>query len=810
MKTSNKKNHIIFKDEEDYSNEMSENENNEGNEKLFKMNKRELFLQKQKERKEYQKMKRINKQIEEIESLRKRLDLETPPCGYYPKLTDNVNETTPINIKPKIYFKDLPLSFKTQKGLNDDKKYKMTPIQRASIPHSLYNRDVLGASKTGSGKTIAFVIPILEKLFANRWSILDGLGALVIVPTRELAMGVYEVINTIGKYHDFSLGLVIGGNNIEKEKEALFNMNILVGTPGRLIHHFSETPDFNYDNLKMLVIDEADKILESGFDAELNEIIGYLPKDRQTLMFSATLTKDIKALAKFNLKCPEYISINNIENLAMFNDEEKNSNDLLSKINLDLKNNGANSKNEENVKTSANELTPKNLQQYYTIVEAHDKVNVLYSFLKTHKNTKCLIFLSTCKEVRFFYESFKRMKLGFHFLELHGGQKQNKRTAIFYHFLEKTNCVLFATDIASRGLDFPCVNWVLQIDLPEDIQTYIHRVGRTARYKSSGNSLLFLSKSESEFLSNCESKSIVIKKIKINDDKLVNLQPILRSILSENKDIQYLAQRAIVSYVKSINYNSNKKIFNVKSIDIEKLALSYGLMSKPTLIFKKNHNEKKINDEKDDENKEVIKKSKIEKFKEKIKKKKLEKQEIAEKPIEVSENLKMSDNKTDNDDFLKKKRNAIIKDEGNITQKIPTVVEKSMKENKNTISSVNISERFKKIELELKEKEYEAKQVEKERVKQKHRDQRLLAKAEDYSKHNINKESNEDDENFDGESNYDNEASEDNYEEEEENTKHRKNNKNSNEKYEKHNKSPVLNTKESLAKKILSSKKLLF
>lgn len=790
--------HVVFKDdEEDYSNNLSDQEDIK-DEKLLKLNKKQIFLNKQKERKEYQKMKRINKQIEEIESIRKRLDIETPPCGYYPKLTDNINETTPINLRPKIYFKDLALCYRTHKGLNEDKKYKMTPIQRASIPHSLYNRDVLGASKTGSGKTIAFVIPILEKLFANRWSLLDGLGALVIVPTRELAISVYEVINSIGKFHDFSLGLVIGGNNIDKEKEALFNMNILVGTPGRLIHHFSETPDFNYDNLKILVIDEADKILESGFDAELNEIISYLPKDRQTLMFSATLTKDIKALAKFNLKCPEYISINNIENLAMFNDEEKTSNDILSKINLDLKNDKKLDKKDEKVMLSANDLTPKNLTQYYTLVEAYDKVNILYSFLKTHKNSKILIFLSTCKEVRFFYESFKRMKLGFHFLELHGSQKQNKRTAIFYHFLEKTNCVLFATDVASRGLDFPSVNWVIQVDLPEDIQTYIHRVGRTARYKSSGNSLLFLSKSESEFLSLCESKNISIKKININNDKLVNLQPILRSILSENKDIQYLAQRAIVSYVKSINYNGNKKIFNVKSIDIEKLALSFGLMSKPTLVIKENNQNMK-NQSTEENEEEKIKKSKIEKFREKIKKKKLEKKE---KDILNNDDLvnNKDETKDDYDDFLKKKRKGINEDE----EKKEIVKLQEFTQNthkKNVVKTVDISERFKKIELELKEKEYDAKQEEKERIKQKHRDQRLLAKAEDYNKHNINKDASE---------NEDNINEQEDEEDDEISVEEVKNKKKSQSSKKDYVKSESIMTKESLAKKILSTKKLLF
>lgn len=658
-----------------------------------------------------EKIKRQNNQIIEIESLRQRLDVETPPCGYYPKITDENNETVPINLRPKSLFKELPLSNRTLRGLNDDKKFKMTPIQRASLPHSLYNRDIIGSSKTGSGKTFSFVIPVLEKLYLNKWSSIDGVGALIILPTRELAIQVFEVFRVIGKYHDFSLGLVIGGNNLEKEKSTLYHINILIGTPGRIIQHITETPYFTLDNLQILVVDEADRILDEGFEKELNEIITYLPTNRQTLLFSATITKTIKSLAKMNLKCPEKISINNIENLMSLS-ETIETNDKLSRININIKDD----KEKNNKSDSENLITPKNLHQFYTKVNPEDKLNVLYSFLNTHKNMKILIFLSSCKEVRFFYETFKRLKLGFTFLELHGGQKQNKRTAIFYTFLEKSNSVLFATDIAARGMDFPCINWVIQVDAPEDLSTYIHRVGRTARYKSQGNSLLFLSQSETEYLNYFNSKSIPIKSISINKDKIVNLQPIIRSILSENPDINYLAQRAIISYVKSIAYQSNKKIFNHKSIDIEKLALSFGLMMTPKIVDKSKTREMDEDEESDEEGEKKL--TKLEKYKAKIKKKK-----------EESRRQKEEEEKG----FLKIKRKLSVEDNENEKDVKEKKAEKSM-----LITSQdkeNIKKRYKEIESELRMNEYTSKMENKERVKSQHKQQRIAQKARDYERH---------------------------------------------------------------------------
>ena len=216
--------------------------------------------------------------------------------------------------KIKIRFSDLPVTKSTLSGLFKSKFIKMTETQRATIPHALTGRDIVACARTGSGKTLSYLIPVVEKLYHERWTQLDGLGALILVPTRELGIQCYEVLRQFGSYHEFSAGLVIGGKDVNKEKEIIRSMNILICTPGRLRQHMDETAEFNGDNLKMLVLDEVDRLMDLGFKESLDSIIDFLPKDVQTLMFSATIGKKVKDLMKINLKKDhEYISIHDYD-----------------------------------------------------------------------------------------------------------------------------------------------------------------------------------------------------------------------------------------------------------------------------------------------------------------------------------------------------------------------------------------------------------------------------------------------------------------------------------------------------------------
>lgn len=443
-------------------------------------------------------------------------------------------------------FKDLPLSKLTQEGLDRAGYVTPTEIQREAVPLALKGKDVLGAAKTGSGKTLAFLVPVLELLWRERWTSMDGLGALVISPTRELAYQTFEVLRRVGCCHDFSAGLVIGGKDVEQERKRILLTNIVVCTPGRLLHHMDQTPNFECTALKILVLDEADRILDLGFRETMNAIVENLPSERQTLLFSATQTKSVRDLARLSLSDPEYVSVH-----------------------------------EHSVAS-----TPHKLAQSYIICSLPEKLDILYSFLKSHLSCKTIVFMSSCKQVKYIYEAFRRMRPGVPLMVLYGRQKQLKRVAIYTDFCGKKSAVLFCTDIAARGLDFPAVHWVVQLDCPEDANTYIHRVGRTARYEKDGKALLFLLPSEEQgMLEALKSKKIPISEIRVNPKKTVSIQNKLVSFCVQDPEMKHWAQRSFICYLRSIYLQSNKAIFDVHKLPTDDYAKSLGLSQPPRIRF---------------------------------------------------------------------------------------------------------------------------------------------------------------------------------------------------------------------------------
>ncbi|RUP49761.1 hypothetical protein BC936DRAFT_141543 [Jimgerdemannia flammicorona] len=449
-------------------------------------------------------------------------------------------------------FSELPLSIRTQEGLKRANFIELTDIQRKAIPLALAGRDILGAAKTGSGKTLAFLVPflvvngrqsasytgktsqILELLYRAKWSQFDGLGALVISPTRELAVQIFEVLKKIGRQHLLSAGLIIGGKDLIIEQERVNRMNILVCTPGRLLQHMDQTVGFDCGNLQLLVLDEADRILDMGFEKTLNAIIDNLSKQRQTLLFSATQTKSVRDLGRLSLKNPEYVAVHEKSEFS----------------------------------------TPQKLAQHYLVCDLPQKLDVLFSFIKTHLTCKAIVFLSACKQVRFVFEAFCRLHPGVPLLHLHGKQKQTKRVEIFAKFVSMKSAFLFATDIAARGLDFPAVDWVLQLDCPEDADTYIHRVGRTARFDAAGQALLFLLPSEEEkMLELLKTKKIPVEKIKVRQSKQQNVQKQLQSLCFQDPEIKYLGQK------------KDKSVFKVHELPTEEYATALGLPGTPKIKF---------------------------------------------------------------------------------------------------------------------------------------------------------------------------------------------------------------------------------
>jgi ATP-dependent RNA helicase DDX10/DBP4 len=443
-------------------------------------------------------------------------------------------------------FADLPLSDPTSRGLSASHYKTMTDIQSRAISHGLKGRDILGAAKTGSGKTLAFIVPVLENLYRRQWTEYDGLGALILSPTRELAIQIFEVLRKVGRYHGFSAGLVIGGRSLREEQDRLGRMNILVCTPGRILQHLDQTAMFETNNLQLLVMDEADRILDMGFQHSVDAIIDHLPKQRQTMLFSATQTKKVSDLARLSLQEPEYVAVHE----------------------------------------AAASATPATLQQHYVITPLPQKLDTLWSFIRSNLKSKTVVFLSSGKQVRFVYESLRHLQPGIPLMHLHGRQKQGGRLDITTKFSQSQHAVLFATDVVARGLDFPAVDWVIQMDCPEDADTYIHRVGRTARYERVGRAVLFLDPSEEKgMLQRLEQKKVPIERINIKANKQQSIKNQLQNMCFKDPELKYLGQKAFISYVKSIYVQKDKDVFNLKDLPLEEYAGSLGLPGAPRIKF---------------------------------------------------------------------------------------------------------------------------------------------------------------------------------------------------------------------------------
>ena len=471
------------------------------------------------------------REVAEIATLDARCMAEAPEAGSL----DAVSEDFP----------SLPLSRATLAGLERARFTKLTAIQRVAIPHALACRDVLGAAKTGSGKTLAFIVPLLERLYRARWSAGAGLGGLVLSPTRELAMQTFEVLRTVGNSHNvLSAGLRTGGRDFAEESGAVGELAIVIATPGRLLQHLEQTPEFNASSLLVLILDEADRLLDMGFSEAINSILSYLPPppQRQTLLFSATQTRSVRDLARLSLATPEFVSVHE----------------------------------------AAASATPSRLSQHFVIARVADKLNLLWSFLKTHTDSKIIIFISACKEARFIFEAFRRLRPGTPLQVLHGKMKQSRRMLVYYDFLKKPAAALFATDIAARGLDFPNVDWVVQLDAPEDAACYIHRVGRTARFKAKGHALLVLSPHEATGLVPVLTAArIPIMRTHIAASAAVSITGKLAAEIAADSELRQLAQRAFVSYIRSVALQPNKSVFSLADIPAREFAESYGLAAPP-------------------------------------------------------------------------------------------------------------------------------------------------------------------------------------------------------------------------------------
>jgi len=348
-------------------------------------------------------------------------------------------------------FKDFNFTDEVFDGLTAMRFEKATPVQQMTIPIIMENKDLIACAQTGTGKTAAYLLPVLDKIVRNGH---NGVNTLVLVPTRELAIQIDQQMEGFGYFLDVSSTAIYGGNDSgewARQKNALVTgADIVIASPGRLIQHLT-MGYVKMDQVQHLILDEADRMLDMGFVDDIKQIVSHLPKKRQTLMFSATMPPKIRDLAREILNEPEEISISI-------------------------------SKPAEGI-----------LQAAYLVYDTQ-KIPLVNSLLKGKELSSVIVFSSTKIKVKEITRSL--VKNGFNAKDIHSDLDQSERENVLREFKNRNLQILVATDIIARGIDIEKIDLVINFDVPRDAEDYVHRVGRTARAKTEGVALTFINEKE--------------------------------------------------------------------------------------------------------------------------------------------------------------------------------------------------------------------------------------------------------------------------------------------------------------------------
>ncbi|MDX1960469.1 MAG: DEAD/DEAH box helicase [Leptospiraceae bacterium] len=348
------------------------------------------------------------------------------------------------NKMTNINFTEMDLSENTLKALSDLKFSIPTPIQMKAIPILKSNRDLIGKANTGTGKTACYGIPLIEKLNQK----LKVTQALIICPTRELVSQVVDELNSLAKYYRFEIVPIYGGSDYSKQlKDLKRNPEVIVGTPGRLLDHLDRRT-IKTDSIHTIILDEADRMLDMGFKEDMEDIISRTPKTRQTVMFSATMSDKMIHLMKEFQKNPIVIEVESLKS-------EK-----------------------------------QNIEQFYLAIHEKEKLNAFYQTIEFSDVTYGIIFCNTKVKVEELVTELKKLRINS--AALHGDCTQSQREKVLRDFKEKKLSFLVATDVAGRGIDVVDLPFVLNYDFPDDIEDYVHRIGRTGRAGKKGQAISFI------------------------------------------------------------------------------------------------------------------------------------------------------------------------------------------------------------------------------------------------------------------------------------------------------------------------------
>jgi len=450
---------------------------------------------------------------------------------------------TNLDYLSDVLFASLDISAKTKRAIVEDLKYeRLTNVQNETFPLILEGKDVLAKAKTGNGKTIAFLLPVIENM------IKDGrrqgvIPTLAVSPTRELAMQIATEARRLTKFHDLNVACFVGGANIKKDERTLTSsapLDILVATPGRLVDHLKNNTGRIADRLgkaSVLILDEADRLLDMGFRPDVMRIIGYLPKERLTLLFSATLPASTEELKQVALR-KDYAFVDTID--------------------------------ENEADTNAQ------TEQEYIVCKLEDVIPMVERVLTEHMKLpayKVMLFFPTARSAQFMAQLFKAA--GFPgVLEIHSRKSQAVRTKTAEAFRKGRKVMMFSSDVSARGVDYPDVSLVLQVGLTDRDQ-YIHRLGRTARAGMKGKGVIVLAEFESGLLN--KLTDLPLEPSTEHSPKLLDpSQSRTLKVINDLKSYGEVEKSAQQSYQAWLGfYNSHAKRLRLKPEELVRLAADY-------------------------------------------------------------------------------------------------------------------------------------------------------------------------------------------------------------------------------------------
>ncbi|KAK4489297.1 hypothetical protein RD792_005101 [Penstemon davidsonii] len=441
-----------------------------------------------------------------------------------------------------------------------------TPVQAATIPLLCSYKDVAVDAATGSGKTLAFVVPLVEILRRAPPPKINQVMGIIISPTRELASQIFKVaepfISTLSNVRPM---LLVGGVEVKDDLRKIEEegANLLIGTPGRLNDIIERLDMLDCRNLEILILDEADRLLDMGFQKQLSSIISRLPKLRRTGLFSATQTEAVEELSKAGLRNPVRVEVRA---------EVKGSKDSTSTQQI------------------ASSRTPSGLHIEYLQCEADKKPLQLIDLLTKNKARKIIIYFMTCACVDYWGAVLPRLSAlkGFSLIPLHGKMKQSAREKALSSFTSLSSGILLCTDVAARGLDIPGVDCIIQYDPPQDPNVFVHRVGRTARMGRQGSAIVFLLPKEEAYVEFLRIRRIPLEERKCSDEA-PDIIPEIRAAAIKDRDIMEKGLRAFVSYIRAYKEHHCSFIFRWKELELGKLGMGCGLLQLPCVPEVKRH-----------------------------------------------------------------------------------------------------------------------------------------------------------------------------------------------------------------------------